>query len=236
VSLFSKAVSAVVEKGPKEGAKFVWERARTYFVDGNRELVLLRVDLTDPKNHVRAKDQAAGFELVEMSANLVPRIVGMLKSTEPARAPNVPDRLRQGMSGLVALVDGEIAAYVFFVPGSDDPARTVHPDLQWLPIRPAAGEVYTFDYFVPESRRGLGNLFARAVQQRQHEMGFTASYGYVYAANRAGLWLYRTIGWKEVGRIKEHKVLLKLAVVGDRLFWIRQYDRRLICRVPVDLA
>jgi hypothetical protein len=232
VSRVRKVLDAVVEKGPKEGARFVWERARTYLIDADREIVLLAVDLSDPKNHVRERDQNLGFRLLPLEPTLVPRIEAMLATTEPARIPNLNDRLAQGMSGLVAELDGEIAGYVFYCTGSDDPTARVHPDLDWLPLRPRGDEAYTFDYFIPESRRGLGNLFARAVQERQHQDGLTASYGYVYAANRAGLWLYRTIGWKEIGRIKEHKLLLKLAVVGDRLFLIRQYDRALICRVP----
>jgi hypothetical protein len=226
-------MGAVVEKGPKEGARFVWDRARTYVVEGDRQIVLLKVDLADPKNHVRDRDRLPGFELLELDHRLVPRIEAMLSATEPARVPNVTARLSQGMSGFAAEIDGEIAAYVFYTKGSDDPTLRVHPDLDWIPFAPRGDEVYTFDYFVPESRRGLGNLFARAVQQRQHQLGYRASYGYVYAHNRAGLWLYRTIGWKELGRITEHKLFLKLALVGDRLFWIRRYDRPLICRLPV---
>jgi hypothetical protein len=233
VSLLTKAVSAIIEKGPKEGIRYVWEHAKTYAVDRDRHIVLLKVDLRDPKNAVREKDRVPGFRLSALDREIVPRIESMLRATEPARVSNVSDRLSQGMSGLVAELDGEIAGYVFYTRGSDDPNVRAHPDLAWLPISPRADEVYTFDYFIPESRRGLGNLFARAVQEKQRDLGFAASYGYVYATNRAGLWLYRTIGWKEIGRITEHKILLKLAVVGDRLFFIRQYDRALICRIPL---
>ncbi len=233
MSLLSKALGAVVEKGPREGARYVWARAKTYLVDGDREIVLLAVDLTESKNRLRDRDrETTGFRLLDLDRGIVQRIEVMLARTEPARISNVADRLDQGMSGLVAELDGEIAGYVFFTRGSDDPEAHVHPDLGWLPIRPRADEVYTFDYFVPEEHRGLGNLFARAVQERQHQLGFKASYGYVYAANRAGLWLYRTIGWREIGRLMEHKILLRFALVGDRVFLIRKYDRRPLFRVP----
>lgn len=232
MSLLGKAVGAIADKGPREGLKFVWDRAKTYVVDGNREIVLLRVDLTNPKNRLRERDEKPGFRLHHLTPELIPRVEAMLQTTEPARIPNLADRLAQGMLGLVGELDGEIIGYVFYQVGSDDPGARVHPDLDWLPVSPRSNDVYTFDYFIPESRRGLGNLFARAVQDRQHQDGYVASYGYVYAQNRAALWLYRTIGWKEIGRVMEHKLFLKLAVVDDRLFFVRQYERAFLTRIP----
>lgn len=232
MSLLGKAIGAIADKGPREGVKFVWERAKTYVVDGNREIILLRVDLTNPKNRLRSRDEKAGFRLHDLTPELVPRIEEVLRATEPARVPNLTDRLAQGMSGLVGELDGEIIGYVFYRAGSDDPSDRIHPDLDWLPLAPRSNDVYTFDYFIPERHRGLGNLFARAVQDRQHRDGFVASYGYVYAQNRAALWLYRTIGWKEIGRVVEHKILIKLALVEDRLFYVRQYDRAFLGRLP----
>ena len=232
MSLVGRAIEAVVEKGPREGLRFVWDRAKTYVVDEGRELVLLRVDLTEAKNRVRDRDKKDGFRLIDLEPSTVGRVQDMLQKTAPARIPNVEDRLAQGMSGLIGEQDGEVIGYVFYRGGSDDMSARVHPDLDWIPFSPKKDEIYTFDYFIPEAKRGLGNLLARSVQERQHELGYVASYGYVYADNRAALWLYRTIGWKEIGRIREQKLLLKFALVEDRLFFIRQYDRKLIGRVP----
>jgi hypothetical protein len=231
VSLVGKVIEAIREKGPGEGLRFVVDRAKTYVVDP-REIILLAVDLRDPKNLVRDRDRKDGFALVDLDRAIVPRVASMLERTAPERIPNLSDRLDQGMSGFVAEDAGSVAGYVFYRRGSSDPTADIHPDLAWLPIAPREDEVYTFDYFIPEDRRGLGNLFARGVQARQAELGMVRSYGYVYAHNKAALWLYRTIGWKEIGRVKEHKLLLRFSVIQDRLYFVRQYDRALIGPLP----
>ncbi len=230
-----QALEALKTKGAKEGARFVWERGRGYVYDPGRVIILMRVDLTVPKNRIRPRDQDDRFQLLDLDYGLLPRIDAMLSRTEPARVGNAKARLDQGMKGYVAEYNGEIVGYVFHVGGEDDPSQRVHPDLDWIPIRPRADEVYTFDYFIAPDARGAGNLFARSVQQAHFDSGFRNEYGYVYATNKAALWLYRTIGWKEIGRITEHKVLLKFAVVQDRLYKIEPFSRTLVSALPKGL-
>lgn len=220
------------EGGPRGAARQLGEELRYRLYQPDRQLVLLRVDLSEPKHRLRGRDQDPGFRVVPFQRSELPRLTALLERTEPARRPTLEKRLQQGVRGFVAEDGGEAVGYVFYVPGSDDPTEVVHADLHWLPLRPAKNEVYTFDYWLCDASRGRGNLFARAVQEAQHQLGFTASYGYVEATNTAALWLYRTVGWKEVGRVVEHRVLRRLSVIEERVFLVRAFDRRLLGRWP----
>lgn len=223
------------QEGPKGAARKVAGELKLRAYHPDRQLVLLRVDLSLPAHRVRPKDADPSFRVLPYGPSELPRLRALLERTEPARLPTLEARLAQGAQGFVAEDAGEAIGYVFFVLGSDDPTEVVHADLHWLPLRPTKGEVYTFDYWLAEAARGRGNLFARSVQQAQHEMGYSASYGYVEATNTSALWLYRTIGWKEVGRVLEHRILGKLSVIDDRVYLVRAFDRLLLGRWPLSV-
>lgn len=224
------------EQGPRGAASKLTEELRHRLYQPGRQLVLLRVDLTDPKHRLRARDRDPSFALVPFGSSELGRLRALLERTEPARLPTLETRLRQGVGGFVAEDGGEAVGYVFFVQGSDDPTEVVHADLHWLPLRPQKTEVYTFDYWLSSAARGRGHVFARAVQDAQHQLGYTASYGYVEAANTSALWLYRTVGWKELGRVSEHRLLRRISVIEDRVYLVRAFDRRLLGRVPLRRA
>lgn len=220
------------EDGPKGTVRKLEDELRHRLYEPNRQLVLLRVDLTEPKHRLREKDRAPEFRLVPFQASELPRLRTLLERTEPARLPTLSARLAQGVRGFVAEEGGAPVGYVFFVPGSDDASEVVHADLHWLPMRPSASEVYTFDYWLSDAARGRGNLFARSVQEAQHQLGFTASYGYVEATNTSALWLYRTVGWRELGRVTEHRLLRRISVIEERVYLVRAFDRLLLGRWP----
>lgn len=221
------------EEGPRGTAKKIGGELKLRAYEPNRILVLLRVDLNVAGHRLRDKDRDPRFRVVPFSAAELPRLRSLLEQTEPARLPTLEARLAQGAQGFVAEEDGRALGYVFYVRGSDDETEVVHADLHWLPMRPKRSEVYTFDYWLSNEARGRGNLFARSVQDAQHQLGFTASYGYVEATNTSALWLYRTIGWKEIGRVTEHRVLRRLSLIDDRVYLVRAFDRRLLLRWPV---
>jgi GNAT superfamily N-acetyltransferase len=194
-------------------------------VDDRREALCLRVDLTDPKHHPKPKDRGV-VHIRPFGRETLPALLAMLAADAPAQRERVRQRYLEGVLGFVAFEPaGAVIGYTFFVPGSDDPLRVVHPDLTWLPIRPTAREVYAFDYFLKEEARGAGAPFVRAVQEEQHRMGYTAAYGYVYADNRAAAWLYRTTGWKETARVKERRLLGKVALVDGAVYWMHPHSR-----------
>ena len=221
------------EQGPRGTALKVAEELKLRAYQPNRQLVLLRVELEPPAHRLRPRDADPAFRVLPFGPAELPRLRSLLERTEPARLPTLEARLSQGARGFVAEDGGEAIGYVFFVPGSADETEIVHADLHWLPMRPKAGEVYTFDYWLADSARGRGNLFARSVQEAQHALGYSASLGYVEATNTSALWLYRTIGWKEIGRVVETRVLRKLSLFDDRLYLIRAFDRRLLLRWPL---
>lgn len=225
MGVVAKVARRLNAKGLQGGLKEMWTEVKTYVVDPSREAICLRVDLDDPKNHPKPRDHEDPVEVLPFDRQTLPLLLDMLQLHAPEQMERVRKRYLEGMLGFVARHAGELIGYVFYTPGSNDPERLVHPDLVWLPIRPTADEVYAFDYFLREDARGRGATFVRAVQQEQHLMGYTASYGYVYAHNRPALWLYRTTGWKEAARVGEKRILNKLAVVEGRIYWMHPHSR-----------
>ncbi|MCB9645998.1 MAG: hypothetical protein H6730_05270 [Deltaproteobacteria bacterium] len=217
----SKVLAQVRQEGLGPGLKGAALAARDR-LDHSREAICLRVDLTDPRHHLRPRDHGI-VQIRPFDRSTLPALLDMLA---PAQRERVRQRFLEGVLGFVAFdPKGAVIGYTFFVPGSDDPLRVVHPDLTWLPVRPTAREVYAFDYFLDEQARGAGGPFVRAVQEEQHHMGYTASYGYVYADNRAAAWLYRTTGWKETARVKERRLLGKVALVDGAAYWMHPHSR-----------
>ena len=188
-----------------------------------REAILLAVDLTDPKNRRRPKD--SGITLSIFPGERWGQLREMLRLDAPAEVARVEKRARQGMSGLIAWEGEEPLGFVFWVAGSGA-QPPVHPDLPWLGLRPGPDEVYCFDYFLKESARGKGATFVRAVQERHHQLGYRRAYGYVYADNTPALWLYRTTGWKEIGRVKEVRWLERVVFVDGAPYWMEAHRRR----------
>lgn len=207
----------------------VRDAVRTRLVE-DRTVLVLRVDLTDAKNHVRPTDRTSELVLEPLDARTLPRLIAVLARHEPWRVGLVRQRWFEGARGFVAVHRGDVVGYVLWVEGSDHPHRVVHSDLTWLGVHADRGELYVFDYFLLERARGLGAAFARLVQQRHAKMGFTAAYGWVLASNRAALWLYRTTGWTEVRRLEERRWLSRLAAIDDVIYWLGPRARRPIAR------
>lgn len=231
-----KVGERLARRGPRAGLASLVEELRLRLADRDREVVLLRVDLTDPRHHPKPRDQADGLAILPFTREHLPRLLEMLAAHAPDQVERVHQRWLEGMSGFIAVSGEEVLGYTFYTPGASDPHRVVHRDLEWLPMRPGKDEVYAFDYFLRESARGRGATFVRAVQAEQARLGYTAAFGYVYAKNRPALWLYRTTGWQEVGRLLEHRYLSKLAVVEGTVFWMHPHSRAPLARLPASFA
>jgi hypothetical protein len=217
----------------------VIERLRSKVIEPPRTLILLRVDLTEAKHRLRDRERTqmkeGDLRIVPLDRRSAPRLIEMLAADAPQRIASVRLRTSQGVGGFVLEKSGAPIGYVFWGAGATDPRRVVHPDLRWLPLRPTADEVYVFDYFIADRALGAGNVFVRAVQEEHATLGYKAAYGYVYSNNRAALWLYRTTGWVETGRLVEHLYLSRLSLIGDDLYWVnwrRPSSRAHLGRVP----
>jgi GNAT superfamily N-acetyltransferase len=207
-------------------------RAKGYAHD-ERHILVLRVDLTDPKNRLRAKDKTDGdFRVLPFDRDTLPRILEVVEKHEPWRAAATRKRYFEGARGFAAEYKGEIVGYVFYVEGTDTPHRQIHTDLHWLGLSPKRGELYAFDYFLIEPARGIGARFVRAVQDEHYRLGYTATYGWVLSTNRAALWLYRTTGWTEISRVIEHRLFARWVFVGDILYRMQAHSRTPLASLP----
>ncbi len=223
--VFKEASEHLRQKKLGAAAGSVWAALRPALQE-QRELVLLKVDLRDPKN---LRKEGATLRLLPFDRVALGRLFTLLQA-DPGHFARVRQRYLEGMSGFVAEVEGAVVGHVFFTPGSDDPRRVVHRDLAWLGLRPQRREVYTFDYWLHPDARGQGNRFVRAVQTEQAQLGYETSFGYVYATNTPALWLYRTTGWKEVRRLREDRYLQRLVAVNGQLWRMQAYGREPLWR------
>ncbi len=231
MGIANKIIERFQDKGLKEGAKSIAKSAASHVVDANREVILLKLDLSNPKAHRKKKEiERYDFDIQPFDASHFDPIAKMLRSSEPDRIDQIRMRLDDGTPGWVTYEDGEVVAYVFYE--TNAPGRAPYPDLEWLGIELCDREVYSFDSFIPPALRGRGIPMFRATYQALFESGFTHAYGYVWAWDTAPLWSYRVTGWQEFGRFTEHRIAGRFAIVGGVLYELERFKRRRIVKIP----
>lgn len=232
MSILDRVVQRVRDKGLREGTKAILRDAGSHVVDANREVILLRLDLANPKAHRKKKElERYDFEIAPFEERHFDKIAAMLRSSEPSRIDQIRLRIDEGTPGFVTFEKGDVVAYVFYE--ANVPGRRPYPDLEWLQLALSDKEVYSFDSFIPPALRGRGIPMLRATYQALHDKGFEAAYGYVWAWDTAPLWSYRVTGWEEIGRLHEHRIAGRLALVDGTLYKLNRFNRERLFAVPL---
>lgn len=235
MATLDKLRSWLRDEGPRGVASRLKEEVTRRLHD-RRTVLILTVDLTEPKHRLRERDRASGdfadFELAPFDGTTLGEVLSLVRRYEPRREASVRQRYVEGARGYVARRSGSAVGYVFFTEGTGHDGRLVHSDLRWLGVRPGHDELYVFDYFLIEPARGIGALFVRSVQEEHYRLGYRAAYGFVVSTNRAAAWLYRTTGWVEVARVEEHRVLSRFALVGGTVYSLGALSRRPLFDLP----
>lgn len=123
------------------------------------------------------------------------------------------DSVERGMKGYLALIDGEVIGYYWYIESENAAA---HPDLDWLgtaiPMRP--GDVYSSDFFIlPESRgRGIANEVLSGIENDLRRLGFNRILGYVEEGNLPARWLYSSRGYVSIGDVYVRRTLFRRKV------------------------
>ncbi len=231
MSIVDKIRQRFEGKSAKEGAKAVLKDAASRVVDANREVLILKLDLANPKAHRKPKEiERYDFDIQPFEPKHFDPIAKMLQASEPSRIDQIRMRIDDGTPGFVTFEGGEVVAYVFYE--ANVPGRAPYPDLEWLGIELCDKEVYSFDSFIPPALRGRGIPMFRATYQALHEAGFSHAYGYVWAWDTAPLWSYRVTGWEEVRRFTEHRIAGRFAIVDGVLYELERFKRRRILKIP----
>lgn len=128
------------------------------------------------------------------------------------------DCLRHGYDGRLALLDGQIIGYRWWV------THTMkHPQLGLYRIALRPDEVFAFGLYIARAFRAQGHAreFLAITQLQLRDLGYRKLYNAVGAANLPARRLYESFGSKEVGRCTSLIFFSLLAVSRGR---VRRYD------------
>jgi GNAT superfamily N-acetyltransferase len=127
------------------------------------------------------------------------------------------ERLQNGYTGLVALLDGEMVGHMWCIDASSHPD---HPEVRRYAIDLADGEVYGFDFYLAEEHRGSGNAtaFLDQVHAALRSLDYRVMWGYVESDNVASRWLFSIAGHAVVRRRRSLRILSRLLVVDRRIY------------------
>src|SRR5690349_6104247 len=128
MELVSKIRQRLEAKGLKEGSKEILLEASKRVVDANREMILMSLDLKNPKAHRQPNEKERfNFELRPIEESF-DKAIEMLERSERWRIDMMNVRRRDRTPGFAAFENGAVVAYVFYEHNSD---RAPHPDLEW---------------------------------------------------------------------------------------------------------
>lgn len=218
------------EEGPRHALRTLYDDALLRVVDANREIALMTLDMRQSKARLQPGEaERWRLTLRELDDAGYDDIERVLAGSEPWRADAARSRRGTAAQGFVAWAEGAPIGYMFYATASD-PAP--HPDLEWLNMTLGPTDVYTYDAFIPVPLRGRGPALFRTAYQRLVARGFTHAHGFCYITERPALFTYRMMGWQETGRIHEHRLLGKLAVVNGGLYRLNRFDRTRLVSLP----
>ncbi|MFW5969804.1 MAG: N-acetyltransferase family protein [Halofilum sp. (in: g-proteobacteria)] len=147
----------------------------------------------------------------------------------------IRERFEQGARCLVALRDGELVAFIWWIEG---PYREDEVRCLFIP-QPAGAALWDFDIYVAPTHR-LGPAFARlwdAAMKQMHESGFEHSCSRISAFNISSLQAHKRLGARVVGTRSFLCIgLLQVTLSRDapRLHVSWRTESRPIVRVPPD--
>jgi GNAT superfamily N-acetyltransferase len=175
--------------------------------------LIIRKDLTEP-----GPSPAGAFRLEQAAEQHLPLVASFNARRCFRRATDTfRDRLDRGYTGLIAIVDGQMVAWMWCA----DPRRHPHdPEIQRYGIPHSDADVYAFDLVLAEEHRGQGNATALldAIHAELASHGYRALWGYVESDNVASRWLFSICGHAVVGRSRGRRILSRLLIADGRVY------------------
>lgn len=134
----------------------------------------------------------------------------------------VSKNFKKGYRGFAIIRGDEIVGDIWYCTREGSDRIYAHPDLEWLEwvdIRLGPKDAYLFEMYVKTQERGGGivNFMLWNALNSLKEKGFSRAYGYCTADNIPALWVHRILGYKELERIKMHRILsaTRRSIKGD---------------------
>ena len=159
----------------------------------NKITILLK-DLDE----IKVPRRPSELEVVPIEAA---HLAGLSELNRRRGRPGVDRRFRadleRGLQGFVALLDGAVVGYYWWIEGE---RFATHPDARWLgdSFQIESGDVYGSDnYLLPEARGGgNANQFLYGIESAIAALGYRRIWGYVESGNREARWLYSSRGYE----------------------------------------
>ena len=151
-----------------------------------------------------------------------------------SRSLRVSKNFVRGYQGFAIARGRTILGDIWFCPGPSSREEQKHPDLDWFAwfgVELGDRDAYMFEMYVKPQERGGGivsYLHWNALRALR-EKGFRRVYGYCAADNIPALWVHRTLGYRELGRLRMHRLLTLT------FRYTRGKDRRILFRL-LDLS
>jgi hypothetical protein len=193
------------ETWKSEGFSSVWRKA--FFI--NKVVLPAVKDLSSlPPLKVSAKTGDVRF--VEIQDE---RFSGeSVRFPSRSRELRVPKNLKKGYRGFAIIKGEDVIGDMWYCTGEGPNPTAKHPDLEWFEwfgVTLGDKDVYMFEMYVKPQERGgwMVNILHWNALKALREKGFEKVYGYCTADNVPALWVHRTLGYKEVGRFKMHRLM-----------------------------
>ncbi|MDG5467426.1 hypothetical protein P9J64_03735 [Deltaproteobacteria bacterium IMCC39524] len=161
----------------------------------NKEAIPVCKDLSTLKD-LKSFDLGDSLRLVEISLETIKslRLHYPLKS----RGQKANYNLKKGIKSYALLDQDFVLADVWYVDGSSTTAK--HKDLNLFQIDLMPDEVYMFDLYLAQDKRGraTATTFMSLVLGELKERGIKKAYGYFLKDNTPALWVHRLLGYEEL--------------------------------------
>jgi ribosomal protein S18 acetylase RimI-like enzyme len=204
---FQGSANAVRERYRADGAQGVREhllqRARAQLYETERHIVCTK-DLDEiavPRRRGRLTLEAIGSSHLPTLSEL------NRERSDLTGDGRMAGDLADGYQGWVALRDGEVVGFYWWMDATAKPHR------EWsavaLGVRLAPDEAYGTDFYVAPSARGGGTAseFLYQVETAFHERGVRRLWGTVAEDNQRARWLYDARGYRMMWAVDGYRIL-----------------------------
>ena len=117
--------------------------------------------------------------------------------------------IKQGYEVFLYVLKDEVVGDCWFATSIDTSKKLLHPDIKLFRINPAKKSAYMFDMFVKPEERGtqITNSILKYAFYCFKQRGITDVYSYVMSNNIPAIWTVRTLGFKELKKLKMNYLL-----------------------------
>ncbi len=198
--LFIK-INQLIERLKTDGAKSIIKE--TIFI--NRKAVTFVKDLSDFKTIVDT-NKNSNVTIKKISRG---DIKLEYKFPNKSRYLKTISNVKKGYETFVFIRNNEIIGDCWFAISLEADKKLLHPDIKLFGIKPVQKSAYMFDMYVKPEERGTAvtNSILKYAYSNFTERGITKVYTYVMADNTPAIWMVRTLGFKELGKLSMFRFL-----------------------------